>query len=127
MSFDIHVDGTDHRVRAFTAPRVVDFPPLARAYLFPFSDQVLYPRTLGARTVMTRLAITPARMSRLLTLLVTTRATHIAAAPPVRAVLGRLRRGHTGRPNAPYALRVDVPHNRTGTGCRSSVPAVRHG
>ncbi|MFD8495792.1 saccharopine dehydrogenase NADP-binding domain-containing protein [Amycolatopsis sp. NPDC059657] len=114
MSFDTHVDGTDRRMRAFTAPRIVDFPPpvdARRAYLFPFSDQVLYPRTLGARTVETRLAITPARISRLLALLVTTRATHLVATPPVRAVLGRIRRDCAGRPDALYAVRVDVTHN----------------
>ncbi|HET9139282.1 saccharopine dehydrogenase NADP-binding domain-containing protein [Actinophytocola sp.] len=114
MSFDVHVDGADRRVRAFTAPRGVDFPaPLGirRAYLFPFSDQVLYPRTVGARTVVTRLAINPPRMSRLLALLVSTRATHITARPRIRALLGRLRRGRTGHPDAPYALRVDVIHH----------------
>ncbi|MEU5260115.1 saccharopine dehydrogenase NADP-binding domain-containing protein [Amycolatopsis sp. NPDC021455] len=111
MSFDIHVDGTDRRVRAFTAPRVVDFPPPAHGYLFPFSDQVLYPRTLGARTVTTRLAIAPARISRLPALLVATRASRLVATAPVRAVLGRLRHGRTGRPDAPYAVRVDVTHD----------------
>lgn len=114
MSFDLHVAGADHRVRAFTAPRVVAFPtPLGarRAYLFPFSDQVLYPRTVGARTVVTRLAINPPRMGRLLALLVSTRATHVAARPRVRSALARLRRGRTGHPDAPYALRVDVTHD----------------
>ncbi|MGW5723394.1 saccharopine dehydrogenase NADP-binding domain-containing protein [Amycolatopsis sp. NPDC003865] len=111
MSFDVHVDGTDRRVRAFTAPRVVDFPPSVHAYLFPFSDQVLYPRTMGARTVKTRLAIAPSRMSRLLALLVASRAAHLVATPPVRAALGRLRRSHAGRPDAPYAVRVDVTHD----------------
>jgi saccharopine dehydrogenase (NAD+, L-lysine-forming) len=57
MSFDIRVDGKDRRVHAFSAPRLIEFPPPAGAhhsYLFPFSDQVLYPRTMGARTARSR-------------------------------------------------------------------------
>jgi saccharopine dehydrogenase (NAD+, L-lysine forming) len=44
MSFVIRVDGEDRRMRAFSAPRLIEFPPPAGAqlaYLFPFSDQVL--------------------------------------------------------------------------------------
>lgn len=46
MSFDVHIDGQDHHTRPFTAPHTVEFPLTAGAhpsYLFPFSDQVLYP------------------------------------------------------------------------------------
>jgi hypothetical protein len=53
MPFDVHVNGEDHPARAFSEPRHVDFPsPVGSrpAYLFPFSDQVLYPRTMGVRT-----------------------------------------------------------------------------
>jgi saccharopine dehydrogenase (NAD+, L-lysine forming) len=114
MGFDVYVDGTDRPARPFTAPRVVAYPAPAgprRAYLFPFSDQVLYPRTLGARTVVTRLSVDPPRMSRLLSLLAGTGAVHLAARPRPRAVLGRLRRRHTAADTmALYALRVDVQH-----------------
>jgi saccharopine dehydrogenase (NAD+, L-lysine-forming) len=51
MSFDIRVDGEDRLARAFSDPRLVEFPSPVGAqlsYLFPFSDQVLYPRTIGA-------------------------------------------------------------------------------
>ena len=111
MTFTIHVDGTDRPARAFTAPRVTDYPPpvgARPAYLFPFSDQVLYPRTMGAGTVVTRLSIDPPGLSRVLALLVATGATRVMARPRVRAVLAGARRQRTARPDAPYALRVDV-------------------
>jgi saccharopine dehydrogenase-like NADP-dependent oxidoreductase len=62
MSFELYVGGVDRPARPFTSPRQVAFPApfnLRRAYVFPFSDQVLYPRTMGARTVITRLSIDP--------------------------------------------------------------------
>ncbi len=111
MTFPIHVDGTDRRVRAFTRPHTVAFPaPLGPrpAYLFPFSDQVLYPRTLGAGTVLTRLSIDPPWMSRLLALLVRTHATRFTAKSPVRAAAARLRHHRSAPRQQPYALRVEV-------------------
>lgn len=63
MPFAVHVDGVDRLAQAFSDPRVIEFPsPFGprSAYLFPFSDQVLYPRTMGAQTALTRLAIEPA-------------------------------------------------------------------
>ena len=69
MPFAVHVDGVDRPAHAFSDPRVIEFPsPFGprSAYLFPFSDQVLYPRTMGAQTALTRLAIEPARLGRLL-------------------------------------------------------------
>jgi len=42
MPFDVHVDGPDRPARAFSDPRLVEFPaPIGpqRAYLFPFSDR----------------------------------------------------------------------------------------
>lgn len=49
MSFQIQVDGGSRSVRVLSDPREVEFPPpigRRRAYLFPFSDQVLYPITM---------------------------------------------------------------------------------
>lgn len=112
MGFDVHVDGSDRPSRPYTAPRVVTYPaPVGprRAYLFPFSDQVLYPRTMGARTVITRLSVDPPRMSRLLSLLVRTGAARLTARPPLRAALARLRRTAPDAV-ARYALRIDVEH-----------------
>jgi saccharopine dehydrogenase-like NADP-dependent oxidoreductase len=116
MGFDVHVEGLDRPARPYTAPRRVAFPvPVGPrpAYLFPFSDQVLYPRTMGARTVVTRLGVDPTSTSRLLSLLVGSRATHLAALPAVRSAVGRVRRrrSETDRGDAEYAryaLRVDV-------------------
>lgn len=113
MTFDVHVDGADRRTRAYTHPTAVEYPPpLGRrsAYLFPFSDQVLYPLTMGARTVHTRLSIDPPAISRLLAFLTRTGLAGLAARPRIRAAIGRLRRNRTGRTDAPYALRVDVSY-----------------
>lgn len=61
-SFDRTTDGRLVRTNPFSLPATIAFPaPVGgrRAYLFPFSDQVFYPMTLGARTVETRLALDP--------------------------------------------------------------------
>jgi hypothetical protein len=50
MPFEVHVNGADRPAHAFSDPRVIEFPsPFGprSAYLFPFSDQVLYPRTMA--------------------------------------------------------------------------------
>ena len=95
MSFEMRIDGEDHRARAFTAPRLVEFPPPTGeqlSYLFPFSNQVLYPRTMGARTARTRLAIEPAWLARLLAVLVWTGASRLLAIKWVRHAIARRRR-----------------------------------
>jgi hypothetical protein len=71
MPFVVFADGVDRPARAFSDPRPIEFPsPLGArlAYLFPFSDQVLYPRTMGVRTALTRLAIEPTILAKLLVL-----------------------------------------------------------
>lgn len=111
MAFEVHVDGADHRARAFSEPRVVDFPsPVGRrgAYLFPFSDQVLYPRTLGARTARSRLALDPPQLARLLAVGVRTGATRMLAGERVRRALSQRRRDRNQGHDARFALRVDV-------------------
>jgi len=113
MSFDVHVDGHDHRRRAFSEPRIVDFlPPVGPrlSYLFPFSDQVLYPRTLGVRTAITRLAINPPWLARGLSLLSATGIVSLLASESVRGLLGRGKRDRPSKEGAPFALRVDVRH-----------------
>ena len=114
MPFAVHVDGVDRPARAFSDPRVIDFPsPFGprSAYLFPFSDQVLYQRTMGARTALTRLAIEPARLGRLLAAAVRFGAVRLVAQEWVRNVLATRRSDRA--PNdaaARCALRVDVIH-----------------
>lgn len=114
MPFDVHVDDADRPARAFSQPRLVDFPaPLGPrpAYLFPFSDQVLYPRTMGARTALSRLALDPSWLPRLLALSVRTRAARILARERVRRALARRRSDRLPRDGARFALRIDVTHD----------------
>jgi hypothetical protein len=114
MSFDVHIDGTDHRKRAFSEPRLVDYPlPVGPrpSYLFPFSDQVLYPLTLGARTAITRLALDPPWLARVLSLLSQSGVSLLLAGKFVRRLVARGRRHHRPGPGAPFALRVDVRHD----------------
>lgn len=71
--FNVRIDGTNWMSRPFTLAKTVEFEaPLGkvRAYLFPFSDQIHYPTTLGARTSISRLALLPGWVSRVLPFLV---------------------------------------------------------
>lgn len=112
MPFSIYVNGTDVPAHAFSKPIDVDFPdPFGRrpAYLFPFSDQVLYPLTTEAKTIETRLALDPPRLSRLLALV-----TRFGAAAALRecervrrALVRRRTRPRSTNPSQ-FALRVDV-------------------
>lgn len=64
--YKVTINGKELRAKAFTSPKAVQFePPLGsiRAYLFPFSDQIHYPATLGARTSVSRLALLPGWIS----------------------------------------------------------------
>ena len=93
MSFDVHVGGEDRPARAFSVPRLVEYPPpvgAQRAYLFPFSDQVLYPRTMGVRTAVTRLAIEPAWLARVLAMVVRSGVSHLLAIEAIRHAIARI-------------------------------------
>ena len=107
MPFAVHVDGVDRPAHAFSDPRVIEFPsPFGprSAYLFPFSDQVMYPLTMGAQTALTRLAIEPARLGRLLAAAVRLGAARLVARERVRNVLTDAARiAH--RTRAPRGLR----------------------
>jgi saccharopine dehydrogenase-like NADP-dependent oxidoreductase len=114
MPFAVHVDGVDRPAHAFSDPRVIEFPsPFGprSAYLFPFSDQVLYPRTMGAQTALTRLAIEPARLGRLLAASVRLGAVRLVAQERVRNVLARRRSDRAPSEGARFALRVDINHD----------------
>jgi hypothetical protein len=90
---------------------LVDFPePVGRqpGYLFPFSDQVLYPRTMGAHTVLTRLAIEPRWLARCLAALVRTGMHRLFAVEKLRSIVAKSRRDRPSREGARFALRVDV-------------------
>ena len=115
MPFAVHLDGVDRPAYAFSDPRVIEFPsPFGprSAYLFPFSDQVLYPRTMGARTALTRLAIEPARLGRLLAASVRLGAVRLVAGERLRNVLAKRRSARAPNEGAArFALRVDVIHD----------------
>jgi saccharopine dehydrogenase-like NADP-dependent oxidoreductase len=115
MPFAVHVDGVHRPAHAFSDPRVIEFPsPFGprSAYLFPFSDQVLYPRTMGAQTALTRLAIEPARLGRLLAASVRLGAVRLVARERVRNVLANRRSDRAPSEGAVrFALRVDVIHD----------------
>ena len=115
MPFAVHVDGVDRPAHAFSDPRVIEFPsPFGprSAYLFPFSDQVLYPLTMSAQTALTRLAIEPARLGRLLAASVRLGAVRLVARERVRNVLAERRSDRAPNEGAArFALRVDVIHD----------------
>jgi saccharopine dehydrogenase (NAD+, L-lysine forming) len=111
MSFDVRVDGEDRPAHAFSDPQLVNFPPPVGAqlsYLFPFSDQVLYPRTMGVRTALTRVAIEPAWLGRLLAISVRTGASRLMAIARVRHAIASRRQDRASSKEARFALRVDV-------------------
>ena len=114
MPFVVHVNGADRAAHPFSDPQVVEFPApvLPRAaHLFPFSDQVLYPRTMGARTSRSRLALEPPLVGGLLAALRRIGLVRVVAAERVRVVLVHRRRDHPRRmAGAPFALRVDISH-----------------
>lgn len=61
--FSVMRDGRRMEVLAFSEPRRVEFPPplgSRTAYLFPWSDALYYPETLGARSASGRFALQPA-------------------------------------------------------------------
>jgi hypothetical protein len=111
MSFNTIVDGTDRPAQPMSTPRMVAFPePVGprRAYLFPFSDQVLYPIPMGARTVVTRLALNPRWLGWWLSTAVMFRATRFLKSNIVKLVLSSLKREDGANAGASFALRVDV-------------------
>ena len=71
--FSVMEDGVPHEALPFSQGRRTEFPePLGSrtAYLFPWSDVVYYPKTLGARTALGRFALEPAWATRVVALLV---------------------------------------------------------
>jgi len=77
-TYAVRIEGREVPRRPFAEPARVTFPqPLGEktAYLFPFSDQVFYPETLGTRTAVTRLVLEPPWLGTLLSALVRLRVT----------------------------------------------------
>jgi saccharopine dehydrogenase-like NADP-dependent oxidoreductase len=68
MPFEVLDHGVRRRVLPLREGANVDFPPplgRRKAYIHAFSDAVTYPRTLGAKTAIARLAIDPRWLGRL--------------------------------------------------------------
>lgn len=121
MSFDVRLDGADRPAHAFDAPRLVDFgePVGTRpSYLFPFSDQVLYPRTLGVRTALSRLAIEPQWLAQLLAIIVRTGAARLMGTEPIRNAIAQRRHVRPSSKDARFALRVDVNRDERSKSAR---------
>jgi len=88
--FHTTIDGEKVPAAPFTRPKRVEFaPPVGaiKAYLFPFSDQIYYPDTLGARTAVSRLALLPRWVPEILAFLL----------PVVGRALARRQAGSPGR------------------------------
>ncbi|HEY8943587.1 MAG TPA: saccharopine dehydrogenase NADP-binding domain-containing protein [Polyangiaceae bacterium] len=71
--FSIVCDGREREALPFSEPKLIHFPaPLGDrdAYLFPWSDVVYYPKTLGAKTAVGRFALDPAWAGKLASLIV---------------------------------------------------------
>ena len=118
MPFSVHVDGTDVPARPYSNPIDVNFPvPFGPrpAYLFPFSDQVLYPLTTGAKTIETRLAIDPPRLSHVLALVMRIGAAPLLEHERVRRTLIRHGRHRASKDHTQFALRVDVRRDGRST------------
>jgi len=123
MPYAVRIDGAEAPMRPFSDSARVIFPhPLGEraAYLFPFSDQVFFPETLGARTALSRLALDPSWLGALLSALVGLRVTEMlrrraGAEERVQRLTAWLRRRYEGRDF--YAVVVDVhgPRGRVRT------------
>ncbi len=77
LNYSVRIEGPEVPMRPFAGSAGINFPPPLgerTAYMFPFSDQVFFPETLGARTALSRLALEPPWVRRLLSALVRLRA-----------------------------------------------------
>ena len=114
LSYAVRIEGREVPMRPFAESAHVTFPPPLgekTAYLFPFSDQVFFPETLGARTAVTRLVLEPPWLGKLLSVLVRLRITAAlgrreGAEERVQRLMARLQRRYRGRDW--YGVVVDV-------------------
>ena len=118
LPYAVCIEGSELPTRPFAAAARVNFPfPLGgrRSYLFPFSDQVFFPETLGARTALSRLALEPPWLGALLSVLLRLRATAMlgrraGAEERVERLGAWLRRRYEGRDW--YGIVVEVKGTR---------------
>src|SRR5215212_2948022 len=105
LPYAVRTEGREVPTRPFSGSARVNFPPPLgerTAYLFPFSDQIFFPETLGARTSLSRLALEPPWLGTLLSALVRLRITAMlrrqaGAEERVQRLSTRLQRRYKGR------------------------------
>jgi saccharopine dehydrogenase (NAD+, L-lysine-forming) len=106
LPYTVRIEGREMSVRPFSSSVRVNFgPPLGErtAYLFPFSDQVFFPETLGAPTALSRFVLEPPWLGTLLSVLVRLRVTAIlrrrraSAQERVQRLTARLQYRYEGR------------------------------
>jgi saccharopine dehydrogenase (NAD+, L-lysine-forming) len=109
LPYAVRIEGREVPMRPFAGSA----PPLGErtAYLFPFSDQVFFPETLGARTALSRLVLEPPWLGTLLSALVRLRITAMlrrraGAEERVQRLSTQLQRRYKGRDS--YGVVVDV-------------------
>jgi saccharopine dehydrogenase (NAD+, L-lysine forming) len=114
LAYAVRTEGREVPTRPFSGSARVNFPPPLgerTAYLFPFSDQVFFPETLGARTSLSRLALEPPWLGTLLSALVRLRVTAGlrrlgSSQERVQRLIARMQRRYKGRDW--YGVVVDV-------------------
>jgi len=114
LPYAVRIEGRDVPMRPFAESARVTFPPPLgekTAYLFPFSDQVFFPETLGTRTALSRLVLEPPWLGKLLSALVRLRVTTVlrrraGSQERVQRLMARLQRRYRGRDW--YGVVVDV-------------------
>jgi len=120
-------NGRYERATPFSDPARTPFPSwgVRDAYVFPWSDVVYYPKTLGVSTAIGRLALDPPWVGRLLRLLVIARVPRWLEQPGLqggqRRLIERLKRACAGADH--FALRVTV----SGKGKAASMSLTGHG
>jgi saccharopine dehydrogenase (NAD+, L-lysine-forming) len=114
LSYAVRIEDRELPTRPFAASARVNFPPPLgerKSYLFPFSDQVFFPETLGARTALSRLALEPPWLGTLLSALIRLRVTAMlrrraGAEERVQRLSARLQRRYRGRDW--YGITVEI-------------------
>src|SRR5215208_3440559 len=120
VPYAVCIEGREVPTRPFGGHARVNFPPplgKRTAYPFPFSDQVFFPKTLAARTALSRLAIEPPWLGALLAMLAPLRVTAMlgrraGAEERVRRLNAWLRRRYEGRDWYGVAVEVEGARGR---------------
>lgn len=126
--FELFRHGKYESVLPFGDGERVIFPGIGSrmAYVFPWSDVVYYPQTLGARTAIGRLALEPPWLNRLLQRLVQTGTPSWLEQRGLlggqRRVIDRLKRAYAGSDR--FGLRVSV-RSRAGNTLSMSLSGQR--